>query len=181
MVNISNNAALAPISSAICWRPWMAVCGMLRHMKKRMKLGEALSLMPNKSAVVSTVGARSIEDLDVRIRRAFSKEIYDHWKRLPVTGFGPPRRRFSRSDILEAAAKCDSMRELRTHIDIHKEAIQSGLLADCADAIRKASARRKRIDEASEHRNQKRTHRYDLTEINKRIDKVFGRGERWAS
>lgn len=145
-----------------------------------MTLSEALNVLPNKTAIVSSVGAKSTADLDLRIRRAFSPEMYDHWLRLPMTGFGSHKRRFTREEILSVAANCDSMGKLLSHQDVYQEAELAGLISACGVAVREGRARRKRIKEASERRQQNHTNGFDTSEINRRIDRVFGRGERWA-
>lgn len=118
----------------------------------RIPLATAIRSLPNKTAVVRAVGAFRIEDLDLRVQRAMHPDDVALWRDMPIVGV-QNRAEFTHEEILDAAARFESMEDFRFNEPIMFRLIdRQGLSARVKDVVAFTSARNRRLQAASDRR-----------------------------
>ncbi|MFN3213015.1 MAG: hypothetical protein ACE37M_07920 [Henriciella sp.] len=110
----------------------------------------------NKTEVLYRVGAHRLEDLDLRVSRALHPDDVRRWRDMPLTGFRA-RSQFSVEEVLEAASRCGSMRELRQTEPVMAALVHKlNIVHECEARFAFVRSQRSNLDQASRLRSERR-------------------------
>lgn len=125
-------------------------------MRNRLPLATAVRICMNKTEVLYRVGARNLEDLDLRVSRALHPDDVRRWRDMPLTGLRP-RSQFSVDEVLEAASRCGSLRELRQTEPLMAALVHKlNIARECEARFAFVRNQRVSLDRASRLRSERR-------------------------